>query len=342
MNKIINCFPAEWEQQSGIQLTWPDKQTDWHSLLEEVLPVYEQIAQAILKREKLLVVCRQKSQLPAFLQKDNEHLLIREMPINDTWARDHGAITIRENNQPVLLNFRFNGWGMKFGANHDNQITPTLAQQEAFAAGINLRDHSYFTLEGGALESNGNGCLLTTSECLLSKNRNEHLSQQEIEFFLQKILHVEKVLWLNHGFLEGDDTDSHIDTLARFCDSHTIAYIKCTNPEDSHYDDLQKMEHELQQLTDQDGQLFRLVPLPFPDPIHDENGERLPATYANFLFLNQAILLPVYQVKQDAEAIATLKSLFPNKEIIPIDSRPLIKQHGSIHCISMQFPSGVL
>lgn len=342
MKKQASYFPAEWEPQSGVQLTWPDEQTDWVSMLDEVIPVYEQIAREILAREKLLIVCRDKSQLPAFLQDKNDQLIICEMPINDTWARDHAALTILENGKPHLLNFKFNGWGMKFAANYDNQITPNLYQQGAFNPDIKIQDLSYFTFEGGAIESNSQGCLLTTSECLLSKNRNEHLSKSAVELIVNTSLHAEKLLWLNHGFLAGDDTDSHIDTLARFCDARTIAYVKCTNPNDRHFDALSKMETELKQLTDQNDQPFRLVALPFPDPVHGENGERLPATYANFLILNKAVLLPVYDVTQDTEAIETMTTLFPGREIIPINSCPLIKQHGSIHCISMQFPEGVL
>ncbi len=342
MKQQVSFLPAEWHQQSGVQLTWPDEHTDWAFILEEVLPVYEEIAREILKREKLLVVCRDKSKLPDFLQKESVQLIVREMPVDDTWARDHGAITLLQDGKPSLLNFRFNGWGMKFAAAHDNQITPNLIRQQTFAEGIITQDLSYFTLEGGAIESNGAGCLLTTSECLLSKNRNEHLGQAEIEFFLKKILHAEKVLWLHHGFLQGDDTDSHIDTLARFCSADTIAYIRCTDSGDIHFDALQKMEDELKQLTNQHGQPFKLVPLPFADPIVDENGERLPATYANFLILNKAVLHPVYGVQQDAEAIEIMKKLFPEREIIPINSRVLIEQHGSIHCISMQFSEGVL
>ncbi|MGQ7868997.1 agmatine deiminase family protein [Sunxiuqinia sp. sy24] len=342
MKQQMSFFPAEWHQQSGVQLTWPDEQTDWANMLDEVLPVYEQIAKEILAREKLLLVCRDKSQLPRFLQEESERLIIREMPINDTWARDHGAITVIENGKPSLLNFRFNGWGMKFAANFDNQITPNLIRQQSFSEEVSTQDLSYFTLEGGAIESNGEGCLLTTSECLLSNNRNEHLSQSAIEFLLRKTLHAEKILWLNHGFLEGDDTDSHIDTLARFCSPDTIAYVQCKKTDDSHYGDLQKMEAELKELTDLNGKPFKLIPLPFPDAVFDDNGDRLPATYANFLILNKAVLLPVYEVQQDAEALKVMKELFPEMEIIPINSRPLIKQHGSIHCISMQFPEGVL
>ncbi|MGQ8337223.1 agmatine deiminase family protein [Sunxiuqinia sp. A32] len=342
MTKELSYFPGEWHLQSGIQLTWPDSETDWKDILEEVIPVYEKIAQEIIVREKLLVVCRNRKLLPAFLLEKNDRILIHESPINDTWARDHGALSIFENGNPSLLNFRFNGWGMKFPANYDNQINTRLQKTKLFQKDILWKDWSYFTLEGGSIETNGNGVILTTEECLLSPNRNEHLSKSEVEFMLQQALHAKKVLWLKNGFLEGDDTDSHIDTLARFCNENTIAYIKCDDPEDKHYESLKNMETELKQLTDQNDQQFNLVPLPFPKAIVDENGNRLPATYANFLILNKAVLLPVYMDEKDSVAIETLEKIFPDREIIPIDSRPLIKQHGSIHCISMQFPEGIL
>lgn len=335
-------FPAEWENQSGVQLTWPDAQTDWGAVLGEVLPVYEQISREILRREKLLVVCRSRKDLPVFLQEENAGLIVREMPINDTWARDHGAITVIENGKPVLLNFCFNGWGMKFASCHDNQISRNLYRLGAFHNEVAFRDYSWFIFEGGAIESNQEGCLLTTGTCLLSQNRNEHLDRNAIDSILKKALHAEKVIWLDHGFLEGDDTDSHIDTLARFCSPDTIAYVRCDDPTDIHYPELKKMEQELRKATNQRDEPFNLVPLPFPDPVYDPDGQRLPATYANFLILNGAVLLPVYGVAQDDQALAVLRSLFPDREIIGINSVPLIREHGSIHCISMQYPEGVL
>lgn len=337
-----NYLPAEWVSQSGVQLTWPDCETDWCSIMDEVVPVYEQMAREILKREKLLLVCLDKKLLPEFLQEANDRLLIYEMPINDTWARDHGALTLIEKGKPALMNFRFNGWGMKFAACYDNQITPTLFEECAFNEDVPMLDYSYFTFEGGAVESNNDGVLLTTSECLLSQNRNEHLSKADVEFFLKKVFYAEKVLWLDHGFLEGDDTDSHIDTLARFCSEDTIAYVKCDDVNDMHYEALQQMEKQLQELTDKNDKPFKLVPLPFPNAIYEEDGQRLPATYANFLIINGAVLFPVYGVPQDEEAVRVIQSLFPDHEIVPINSVPLIKQHGSIHCISMQFPEGVI
>ncbi|MGV8133835.1 MAG: agmatine/peptidylarginine deiminase [Mangrovibacterium sp.] len=342
MTQSGTYFPAEWEKQSGVQLTWPDAQTDWVTVLDEVLAVYEQVAKEILAREKLLIVCRSADLLPAFLKEEKKNLIIREMPVNDTWARDHSAITVIEKGNPVLLDFCFNGWGMKFAACHDNQITRTLYRSGAFSKDIALHDYTWFIFEGGAIESNREGCLLTTSTCLLSKNRNEYLTRDEVDLLLKKTLHAEKIIWLDHGFLEGDDTDSHIDTLARFCNPDTIAYVKCDNPEDIHFEELKKMEEELQVATDQHGKPFNLVPLPFPDPVYEEDGHRLPATYANFLILNNAVLLPVYEVKQDADAKKVMESIFPGRKIIPVNSVPLIKQHGSVHCISMQFPEGVL
>jgi agmatine/peptidylarginine deiminase len=342
MREKMKYFPAEWEQQSGVQLTWPDSQTDWAPVLDEVVPVYSQLAREILKREKLLVVCRSRESLPGFLQEGLPGVTVREMAINDTWARDHGALTTVENGVPVLLNFCFNGWGMKFAACHDNQITVNLVRSGAFAEAVRMRDYSGFVFEGGAIESNGQGCLLTTSACLLSPNRNAHMGREEIDRKLREMFHAEKVIWLDHGFLEGDDTDSHIDTLARFCAPDTIAYVRCNDPSDVHYEELKAMEAELRLAVNQYGESFKLVPLPMADAIADDEGQRLPATYANFLILNNAVLLPVYGVRQDEEAVRILAELFPEREIIPVNSVPLIRQHGSVHCVSMQYPEGIL
>ena len=325
-------FPAEWEAQSGVLLTWPDMFTDWADIIDEVCPVYEHIVSEILAREKLLVVCRDKNILPSFVANK---AIIREMSINDTWARDHGPITVIENGNPVLLNFCFNGWGMKFLASDDNLISPNLFQSKAFNPSVKFSDLSSFVFEGGSIESNGKGCLMTTSQCLLSKYRNPQMGKEEVERYLLDKLHSQRMIWLDNGFLKGDDTDSHIDTLARFCSEDTVAYVKCDDEKDVHYDSLRKMEDELIPTG------FKLVPLPFPDAVFDD-GSRLPATYANFLIMNEAVLFPVFGVDQDAEALNIAKKLFPTRQIVAIDSVPLIKQHGSVHCITMQFPSGVL
>jgi agmatine deiminase len=334
-------LPAEWEAQSAIQFTFPHAETDWQPILLEAEACFVRIIETVTRFQKALVVCANRTKTARLLRGCvQENLQLVELPSNDTWARDHGAITIFENGKPVLLDFVFNGWGLKFAANKDNLITQGLYDEGLFKTRKILRGG--IVLEGGAIESDGQGTLLTTAECLLSPNRNPHLSKQQIEQKLKKLFGLQRVLWLNHGFLAGDDTDSHIDTLARFCDAQTIAYVKCEDSSDEHFGALQAMEEELQTFRQANGQPYKLVALPMADPIYDDKGEeRLPATYANFLILNGAVLVPTYHVPQDAEALKILRGCFPDREIIGLDCRSLIWQHGSLHCITMQFPEGV-
>lgn len=336
----LRRLPAEWEAQSAVQLTFPHAGTDWADILPEVLPCFLQIAQTISRYQRVLIVCDNPSELGQTLkQLDIPNCVLAKVPSNDTWARDHGGITIEENGQPVILDFVFNGWGLKFPADKDNLITRHLYNIGVFEAGIR---HGGMVLEGGALESDGQGTLLTTTECLLSPNRNPHMSKAEIEAYLKDLFGLQRVLWLDHGYLAGDDTDSHIDTLARFCTPDTIAYVKCTDSSDEHFNALQKMELELQGFRTMEGKPYHLVPLPWPDACYDTDGHRLPATYANFLMINGAVLVPTYQVAQDAAALEIFREVFPNHEIIGIDCRPLILQHGSLHCVTMQYPDGVV
>jgi agmatine deiminase len=263
------------------------------------------------------------------------------LPSDDTWARDHGAITVLDGEgRPLLIDFVFNGWGLKFAAARDNLLSGRLHQAGLF--GETALRTAGWALEGGALEVDGKGTLLTTSECLLSPNRNPALTREKYAYELRQWLGIRRILWLDHGYLAGDDTDSHIDTLARFTDPETIAYVKCDDPSDEHYGALQKMEEQLRTFRTPTGEPYRLVSLPWPAPcFHPEDGHRLPATYANFLILNGAVLLPVYGVPQDKAARAVLSDLFPGREVVPIDCRTLIEWHGSLHCISMQFPKAV-
>jgi len=338
-----NTFhPAEWYPQSGVMLTWPHAGTDWSEMLDEVEESFIAIANEIARREQLVIVCQDADELKkklAGINRANVHLY--EMPSNDTWARDHGPITVFRDGAPILYDFRFNGWGQKFPSNHDNQITRRLFNKEAFSANAGYANFLEFVLEGGAIESDGEGTVLTTTECLLSLNRNEHMNREEIEHLLKDVFGLNRVLWLNNGYLAGDDTDSHVDTLARFCDAGTIAYVKCSDPEDEHFEALKRMEEELKIFTTQEGKPYRLLALPMADAVYDEEG-RLPATYANFLIMNNAVLLPFYGSKKDEEAKEILQDAFPEREIIGINCLPLIKQHGSLHCVTMQFPKGVL
>lgn len=338
--EAVKRLPAEWEPQSAVQLTFPHAGTDWAPILPDVLPCFVEIATVISQFEPVLVVCQDPEEIEKwFPSSSNAHIHLVQAESNDTWARDHGGITIMEDGQAVILDFVFNGWGLKFPADKDNLITRHLYNKGVFSSGIR---HGGMVLEGGGIESNGAGTLLTTSECLLSPNRNPHLSRVEIERHLKANFGVENILWLENGYLSGDDTDSHIDTLARFCTPDTIAYVACTDPADEHFEALAAMEKELLAFRTVSGDPYRLVALPWPDACYDEDGTRLPATYANFLIINGAVLVPTYGVSQDEQALDILSNVFSDREVIGIDCRALILQHGSLHCVTMQYPKGVV
>lgn len=340
----MSYLPAEWHKQSLIQLTWPHKGTDWAYMLDEVETCFLNIAYEILKRQNLMVVAPEPFSIGDRIEAHGgnvKNLTVSTAKTNDTWARDHAFITmLKEDGTPLLLDFCFNGWGMKFAANYDNQINSTLYYKCKALTGEYVF-HRDFVLEGGSIESDGKGTLLTTEECLLAKNRNEK-SKEEIENYLKETFHLQQVLWLKHGYLAGDDTDSHVDTLARLCPDDTIAYVQCTDATDEHYAELAAMEEELKAFRTLEGKSYRLLALPMADAVYDEDGERLPATYANFLIMNEAVLYPTYrQPENDARAKEVLAEAFPGREIVGIDCTALIKQHGSLHCVTMQYPEGV-
>jgi agmatine/peptidylarginine deiminase len=265
-----------------------------------------------------------------------ERLHIHSIDSNDVWARDHGPITVFRDGAPVHLDFIFNGWGGKFDATLDNQISRQLAAQGALSAPVETLD---FVLEGGGIESDGAGTLLTTERCLLADTRNPQFNKAQIEQQLKNWFGLDRVLWLRHGDLIGDDTDGHIDTIARFCDPQTITYQACDDCNDAHFDDLKALERELQALRQRNGEPYKLVPLPLPAAIFDEDGKRLPAGYPNFLILNGAVLVPIYgDATNDAIALERLRPCFPGRQVIGIDCRALINQYGSLHCVTMQIP----
>lgn len=340
-SKII--LPAEWCLQSAVQLTWPHEGTDWVSILDEVIPCFVSIAREVVKREKLLIVCPDEASVRRQLGDgiDYSRIVFCEMETNDTWARDHGGISVLDEGVPSVYDFVFNGWGMKFAANLDNLITRKLFRFGVFAGDVAAVNMQPLVLEGGSLESDGKGTLLTTVECLASVNRNEYLGQEQLEYHLKEIFGLQRILWIESGYLAGDDTDSHVDTLARFCSEDTIAYVQCTDKTDEHFDELQEMEDELKSFTRIDGEPYRLIPLPMADKVEWE-GERLPATYANFLIINEAVLVPFYHSPKDEVARIALQQAFPDREIVGINCLPLIKQHGSLHCVTMQYPEGFI
>ena len=335
-------LPAEWYPQSGVQLTWPHAGTDWAYMLEEVQECFVNIANEIAQRELLLIVTPEpeevKKQIAATVNMENVRFL--KCGTNDTWARDHGAITMMDVDAPSLLDFTFNGWGLKFASDLDNQIT-RRAIEDGVLKGRYV-NRLGFVLEGGSIESDGMGTLLTTSECLLSPNRNGQMNKVEIEEYLKSVFHIQQLLWLDHGYLAGDDTDSHIDTLARLCPADTIVYVQCEDEKDEHYKSLHAMEEQLKTFRTLAGEPYRLLALPMADEVQEE-GERLPATYANFLILNDAVLYPTYdQPGKDKRAGEVLQEAFPGYDIIGIDCRALIRQHGSLHCVTMQYPTGII
>ena len=291
-------------------------------MLGDIMQTYEEMAREIRKREKLLVV---------------------GPPTNDTWARDHGFITLVGDGgacEPLLLDFCFNGWGEKFPAELDNAINRRLYESGAVKG--QYENHLDFVLEGGSIESDGRGTIFTTTGCLMAPHRNQPLTKDEIEQHLKQRLRAERVIWIDHGQLTGDDTDGHIDTLVRICPHDTLLYVSCDDSSDEQYQELQMMEEQLHTLRTTDGNPYRLLRLPMPHPILDEDGQRLPATYANFLIVNGAVLCPTYaQPDLDETAMKTIAQAFPDREIVGIDCRSIIRQHGSLHCCTMQFPECV-
>jgi agmatine/peptidylarginine deiminase len=325
-------LPAEWEPQSGVQLTWPHADTDWAPTLEEITATYEEMAREISKREPLLVVAPEGTPLP---QMENTQRVTADT--NDTWARDHGFITlVDDKGHRRLLDFCFNGWGEKFEARLDNAINRRLYDLGEIAG--EYVDCLDFVLEGGSIESDGKGTIFTTSQCLLAPHRNQPMTKEQIEERLKHDLCAERILWIDYGHLTGDDTDGHIDTLVRICPDDTLLYVGCDNPQDEQYADLKRMEEQLQTFRTLDGKPYTLKKLPMPHPIYD-GEDRLPATYANFLVINGAVLCPTYgQPDLDNEALRIIGEAFPDRQIIGIDCRPVIWQHGSLHCCTMQFP----
>ncbi|QVW36265.1 agmatine deiminase family protein [Geobacter sulfurreducens] len=336
-------LPAEWEEQDGVLIAWPHPGSDWYPWLRLVEPVFAQIVREITRFETALVVAADGERTAALLEAVGarmERVAIVELPTNDTWARDFGPVTVERDGRPVLLDFGFNGWGLKFAADRDNLVTRRLRHLGIF--GDIPAEMVGLVLEGGSIESDGRGTVLTTAECLLNPNRNPHLSRAEIEKALARYLGTERVLWLENGFLAGDDTDSHVDTLARLAPDDTIVYVRCDDATDEHYAALFMMEKELANLRTREGSPYRLIPLPWPRACIDHEGQRLPATYANFLVINGAVLVPVYDDPADEAALEAIGRAFPGREIVGIDCRPLIIQHGSLHCVTMQLPKGVL
>lgn len=344
---VVNSvrFPPEWARQSAVLIAWPEPHGDFHRWFPEVENTYRAIAAAISHRERLLIACRDephKNRVREQLRRCDavlEQVYLLILPYDDIWVRDTAPVTILKEGIAELVNFRFNGWGGKYPHANDAAFGGHLVATGIFASTPSKTID--FVLEGGSIETDGSGTLLTTSRCLLNPNRNPGLTRLEIEFRLIETLGVERILWLDYGHVEGDDTDAHIDTLSRFCSEETIVYTSCDDPTDTHYRPLRDMAAQLCDFRRSDGRRYRLVPLPIPKAIHNEEGKRLPANYANFLIVNDAVLVPTYNDPADAIAIERLSTCFPDREMVPISAVPLIHEYGSLHCMTMQFPEPV-
>jgi len=336
-------FPAEWEPQSAVLIAWPHAETDWAERLGEVEETYVALVAALTRFEPV-VICVADEDLQTYAEArlrsarvDMAKVRFVPAEYDDTWLRDTGPITLRADDRFKQLDFRFTGWGGKYQASRDDLLVGELS-------GMNLF-HNYFVqsidfaLEGGAIETDGEGSLLTTWQCL--HERHPEASREDLSARLAGWLQQDRVLWLDRGYLEGDDTDAHIDTLARFAGPEAIVFQACDDPADSHYPELGAMADEIAALRTRDGKPYRLFPLPWAQPIVDE-GRRLAASYANFLIVNGAVLMPAYGDPADAKAAAVLAEAFPDREIVQVPCRSLIWQNGSLHCITMQLPAGLL
>ena len=343
-NRTDLYFPAEWHKQEFVQLTWPHIDTDWGYMLDEVEWCFIDIAKAISDRQKLIIVTPEKQDVEDTLISNNanmENISVISAETNDTWARDHGFITLltKDDTEAHYLDYCFTGWGKKYCTKLDNAINAQLYNLGVVKG--EYYDLMRWVLEGGSIESDGKGTVLTTSQCLMAPNRND-MERCDLETTLCAQLHCERILWLDHGNLVGDDTDGHIDTIARFAPDNTIIYMQADESDSEQYNDLKMMEEQLKTFRTTDDKPYRLLAVPSPKPVYDEDGLRLPATYANFLIINGAVLYPTYaQPENDSKAGEVLQEAFPGYEVIGIDCRALIKQHGSLHCVTMQYPATI-
>lgn len=318
----------EWTKQAGVLLAWPHQGTDWRAILDTIESTYAQLASYISHHETVYVLCVSVEMIPGIKKRleqhkaDMDNIAFFIVPYNDTWIRDYGPLTTCQHGQYQFEKFQFNGWGNKFQANLDNEAFTSLSKMSPFSS-TPTRQHQLI-LEGGSIDSNGKGSILTTKDCLLNPNRNPDLSKEQIESQLLSIFSATEIIWLEEH-LPGDDTDGHIDTLARFCDPQTIVYV-----------DTPKLQQQASELN------FEAIPLPQVPLQLSADNEPLPATYANFLIINDAVIMPTYQCPEDDEAIAIIKQIMPMHQVLPLDSRPIIQQNGSIHCITMQIPREAL
>jgi agmatine deiminase len=335
-------MPAEWEPHRGTWLSWPHKEASWPGKFGPVPKIFGAMVRHLADHEEVHInvagsdMEHEVRRLLAYEGAGSGNVFYHHHPTNDAWCRDHGPIFVQRENrdQPqAIIDWDFNAWGGKYPPYDLDDVIPTRIARElglpVFKPGI--------VMEGGSIDVNGRGTLLTTEACLLNSNRNPRLDRAAIEEHLRAYLGVSHILWLGEG-IEGDDTDGHVDDLTRFVSQSTVVTVVEDDPSDSNYEPLQDNLERLNRMADQDGQPLRVVTLPMPRPLHHE-GQRLPASYANFYIANGVVLLPTYDPDRDDEASATLQTLFPDREVIGIDCTDLVWGLGAFHCVTQQWPS---
>lgn len=338
-------LPAEFEPQSGTLITWPHDDRHWHGQLRAVEQVFVELVRQINDHQTVIIAVNDAAngQRIRHMLADNdamtEQTLFYTVASNDCWVRDHGPITIMDSQQPLILDFRFNGWNHKYPFDLDNAVTSSLNRQDVFH---NCRyQRMDIVLEGGSIETNGDGCLITTSSCLLVNNRNPGFNRRDYEVFFQQELGCHETLWLEYGYLNGDDTDGHVDTLVRFADEHTVIYQQCDDKNHVDYPTLAAMEKQLIDINRQRDDPFHLVAVPSPEKPFFGNQKPLPASYVNFVITNNKVLVPAYDDCNDDRARKIIAEHFPDRQTVSINALPLIHQYGSLHCVTMQLPTGV-
>jgi agmatine deiminase len=334
-------MPAEWEPHEATWLSWPRRDgISFPDAYDRVMPTFAKMVHALADSEQVRInVCddAHEAEVRRWLKKGrakSDHVTFFRIPTNEPWCRDHGPIFLTRAAEPrlAIVDWDYNAWGWKYPPFDDDDVVPTRVAEHfglpVYAPGM--------VLEGGSIEVNGAGTLLTTKSCLLNPNRNPELSQAEIEQRMRDFLGVRHILWLGDG-IEGDDTDGHIDDLTRFVDRTTVVTVVEEDEEDSNFHPLQENLAALRAMEAEDGTPLDVLTLPMPHKIA-RDGQRLPASYANFYIANTVLLLPVFADVHDKWAIAVLEKAFPDRKVVPIDCRELIWGLGAFHCLTQQQP----
>ncbi len=336
-------MPAEWEPHAGTWLAWPHKEESWPGNFGPIPAVWVEIVRALEPSEHVNILVNDAAAATAVRERLGEagistrNVSLHVIPTNDAWVRDHGPtfVTRRIANRRELaaVKWRYNAWGGKYPP---WDLDDAVAEQVAAAVGAPVFRPGII-LEGGSIDVNGNGTLLTTEACLLNPNRNPQLHQAQIEQYLREYLGVSHILWLGDG-IDGDDTDGHIDDLARFVDASTVVTVLESDPRDENFELLQANYERLRHMTDQDGRALRVATLPMPRPVVYD-GQRLPASYANFYIANAAVLVPTFNDPNDAAALQTLQQLFPERRVVGIHATEMVWGLGAVHCVTQQQPA---